>query len=213
MRLYRHCFKSKYHCFKGVDMEILDKILGSKGRTAIFRELFDGHGRSMHISELAKRNHLSTPSLMREAKALVKLGLLQEIADGNRINYSASTDSPLFAPISELVKQCCGGKALLESAFSDSDNPAVFIYGSRARGNARANSDYDVFVIGNEGLRKTTARLRPIIDKLGVEVNPYVLTPEEFKRRFDAGDHFLNEVIASPKIYLKGGDNVISGMA
>ncbi len=78
---------------------------------------------------------------------------------------------------------------------------------------ARSDSDYDVFVIGNEGLRKTVLRLRDATDKLGVEVNPYVLSRAEFERRIKSGDHFLSEVMSSPKIFLKESDNELTAMA
>ena len=107
---------------------------------------------------------------------------------------------------------CCPESALKES-FADSDNDVVFIYGSRAKGNERADSDYDVFVIGREGLRKISARTGAVAAKVGVEVNPYVIAPDEFRRRVSAGDHFLGEVMASPKIFLKGDENELTRLA
>jgi predicted nucleotidyltransferase len=96
---------------------------------------------------------------------------------------------------------------------SDSDADVAFIYGSRAKGTARADSDYDVFVIGNEGLRQVIARLRTVAEDINVEINPYVLSRKEFTNRLKAGDHFITEVIASPKIFLKGTKNELAAMA
>jgi predicted nucleotidyltransferase len=150
---------------------------------------------------------------MREAKSLVKIGLLREVRDGNRLDYLANADSPLYAPLSELIRKTAGPESALKEAFVDSDNDVVFIYGSRAKGSERADSDYDVFVIGREGLRKISARTGEVSAKVGVEVNPYVITPEEFRRRVLAGDHFLGEVMASPKIFLKGDEDELAGLA
>ena len=47
---------------------------------------------------------------------------------------------------------------------------------------------------------------------LGVEINPYVITREEFRRRFAAGDHFIREVAAGPKAFLKGGADELGAM-
>ena len=101
----------------------------------------------------------------------------------------------------------------MRESFADSDNDVVFIYGSRAKGNARADSDYDVFVIGREGLRKVSARAGEVATKVGIEVNPYVIAPEEFGRRVSNGDHFLGEVMASPKIFLKGDEHELARLA
>ena len=150
---------------------------------------------------------------MREAKALVKIGLLREERDGNRVDYLANVDSPLYAPLAELVAKTSGPENVLKDAFADSENDVVFIYGSRAKGEERADSDYDVFVIGREGLRKTAARAGEVANKIGVEVNPYVIAAEEFKRRISAGDHFLKTVMASPKIFLRGDEDELARLA
>jgi len=192
---------------------ILDTLLGSKGKVALLTTLLDGRQRRAHIRELARNSGLSAPSLMREAKSLVKIGLLLEERDGNRVDYLANVDSPLYAPLSELIGKTAGPENALKESFADSDNDVVFIYGSRAKGNERADSDYDVFVIGREGLRKISARTGDVAAKVGIEVNPYVIAPEEFNRRVSVGDHFLGEVMSSPKIFLKGDEHELARLA
>ena len=192
---------------------VLDTLVGSKGKVALLSALLDGKQRRVHIRELAREAGLSAPSLMREAKSLVKIGLLREERDGNRVDYLANVDSPLYAALSELVAKTVGSESVLKESFADSDNDVVFIYGSRAKGEERTDSDYDVFVIGSEGLRKTAARAGEVANRLGIEVNPYVISAAEFKRRISAGDHFLCEVMASPKIFLKGGEDELARLA
>ena len=192
---------------------VLDTLIGAKGKVALLSALLDGKQRRVHIRELARNSGLSAPSLMREAKSLVKIGLLREERDGNRVDYLANVDSPLYAPLSELICRTTGPECALRESFADSDNDVVFIYGSRAKGNERADSDYDVFVIGREGLRKTASRTGEVSNKIGVEVNPYVIAPEEFKRRVSSGDHFLGDVMASSKIFLKGNEDELARMA
>lgn len=192
---------------------MLERIVGSKGRVALLRALFDGRCQSVHIRELARKAELSAPSLMREAKNLVNMGLLKEVRDGNRVDYSANSDSPLYAPLLSLVEKTSGPIALLKEAFADSAADFVFVYGSRARGTERADSDIDLFVIGNEGLRMVSSRIASVAERVDVEVNPYVISSAELKRRLAAGDHFLNEVMASPKIFLKGDESGLAGMA
>ena len=192
---------------------ILDKLIGSKGRVALLTMLLDGKQRRVHIRELARNSGLSAPSLMREAKSLVKIGLLLEERDGNRVDYLANVASPLYAVLSELVAKTAGAEIALKEAFSDSDNDVVFIYGSRAKGMERTDSDYDVLVIGREGLRKTVARAGAVANRIGVEVNPYVITTEEFRQRISSGNHFLKEVMASQKIFLKGDEDELARLA
>jgi len=192
---------------------ILNQIIGSKGRVALLNALFDGKCKHIHIRELARNTGLSAPSLMREAKTWVKLGLLLESRDGNRVDYWANFESPLYEPLRMLVEKTSGAVAVLRDAFSDCDASVVFIYGSRAKGTERSDSDYDVFVIGNEGLRQISARVRAVADRTDAEINPYVLSTAEFVKRRAAGDHFLSDVLASGKIFLKGGEDELAGLA
>lgn len=192
---------------------ILNTLIGSKGKVALLSALLDGKQRRVHIRELARNSGLSAPSLMREAKSLVRIGLLREERDGNRVDYLANVDSPLYTSLSELVCRTTGPELALRESFAESDNDVVFIYGSRAKGNERTDSDYDVFVIGREGLRKTAARVGEVANRIGIEVNPYVMATKEFKQRLSAGDHFLSEVMASPKIFLKGDEDELARLA
>jgi len=192
---------------------VLDTLIGSKGKVALLSALLDGKQRRIHIRELARNSGLSAPSLMREAKSLVRIGLLREERDGNRVDYLANVDSSLYASLSELVCRTTGPECALRESFAESDNDVVFIYGSRAKGNERTDSDYDVFVIGREGLRKTAARAGEVANRIGIEVNPYVMATKEFKQRLSAGDHFLSEVMSSPKIFLKGNEDELARLA
>ena len=192
---------------------VLETLIGSKGKVVLLTSLLDGKQRRVHIRELARNSGLSAPSLMREAKSLVKIGILREERDGNRVDYLANVDSPLYTALSELVGKTTGPESALRESFADSDNDVVFIYGSRANDSERADSDCDVFVIGREGLRKIAARTGAVASKIGIEVNPYVVSPDEFARRLSSGDHFLGEVMSSPKIFLKGDENELARLA
>ena len=189
---------------------MLEQIIGSKGRAAILRSLFDGRRQSVHIRELARISQLSAPSLMREAKSMVRLGLLRESKDGNRVDYVANVASPLYEVLERLVEKTAGAEVVLRDAFADSPAKVELIYGSRARGSERADSDYDLFVIGNEGLRGVSARIQKAAEKIDVEINPYVIAPDEFSRRMKAGDHFLKDVMASAKRFLKGDEDELA---
>jgi len=191
---------------------MLERLLGSTARAALLRTLFTDEHRSVHLRELARANALSAPCLMREAKNLVADGILTEEKDGNRVFYSANEKSPYYAALKELVAKASSGESVLRTALADSDAKVAFIYGSRAKGTARSDSDYDVFVIGREGLRSIVGRLSKARERLGVEINPYVITPEEYAKRRSSKDHFLRDVISGAKIFLKGGEDELGAM-
>ncbi len=191
---------------------ILEKLFGSQTRAAILKTFFSVESRKVHLRELARLTGLSAPNLMREAKTLAREGILVEEKDGNRVLYAANLVCPFHDALKDIVAKATDGVALLKGVFSQSAAKVVFIYGSRANGTARADSDYDIFCIGDEGLRKMTALLAPVRDALGVELNPYVISEGEFKERLASGNHFLREILTSQKVFLKGNAHELEAM-
>ena len=191
----------------------LEQLFGSKARAAIIARLFVDEPKKMHLRELARACGLSAPNMLRTAKALSALGVLREESDGNQTLFSANRESPFYEPLKQMAAKAADPVPMLASAFSGNDADIVFVYGSRAAGTARPDSDCDIFVIGGGGLRRITALLAPVRERVSVELNPYVLDAAEFRRRMEASDHFLGEVMASPKIFLKGDDHELEAMA
>jgi predicted nucleotidyltransferase len=83
----------------------------------------------------------------------------------------------------------------------------ALIFGSVARGEERNSSDVDVLIVGNLGFAEAVKALHPAQDKIGREINPVVMTPEEFARKHNEGDGFIREILAKDKLFLKGDDN------
>jgi len=191
---------------------MLERIIGSKVRTAILRTLFTKERRKVHLREIARLSGLGAPALLREAKMLLSEGLLVEEAEGNRTLYSANVQSALYVPLCDLVAKSEDVVELLRRILAKSSVEVAFVYGSRAKGNARTDSDYDVFVVGDCGLRQLSSVLMPLRDKVGAEINPYVVSREEFVRRRRANDHFLNDVMRGKKIFVKGGPDELGAM-
>ena len=88
----------------------------------------------------------------------------------------------------------------------------AFIFGSLARGAEQAHSDLDLMVIGSLGLRALTRCLSGLATELGREINSHVMTPVEFRRRVDAGDHFVSTVRDSPRIFVVGNEDELAIM-
>lgn len=83
----------------------------------------------------------------------------------------------------------------------------VFVFGSIAQGNETDESDIDLFVIGNVGLRALSNILRKPAHMLGREINPHIMTLNEFITRKQKEEHFVTRVINSPKLMIIGSEN------
>ena len=192
---------------------MLRQLLGSQCRAEILKHLFTKECKSIHLRELARLSSLSAPVLQRELRQLALLQLVNVERDGNRVNYSANKDNPLFSLLCELVLKTEGAVGILRESFSDSSAEIIFIFGSTANGTSRADSDIDLFVIGDCGLRDVAKRIHAATEKIGKEINPYVITKIDFQNRMKKHDHFLNEINSSPKIFLKGNEDEFTRLA
>lgn len=75
----------------------------------------------------------------------------------------------------------------------------AFVFGSIAEGKARAESDV--------GLRKITELLSGVSEKIGREVNPHIMTLEEFQKRVKTGEHFITRMVSSQKLFIIGAEH------
>ena len=192
---------------------MLQKLLGSQARAEILKNLFTQEHKSIHLRELSRLSGLSAPVLQRELRQLEALAIVTIQKDGNRVKFSANDDNLLYPLLCELVLKTEGPAGILKDAFADSPAIFVFIFGSTANGTAHAGSDIDLFVIGDCGLRDVTKRIHAAAGKIGQEINPYVISQNDFTERLHKQDHFLNEIISTPKIFLKGDADEFARLA
>jgi predicted nucleotidyltransferase len=193
-------------------MSTLSGILSSRVRAEIFRLLFGLNEKELHMREMERQAALSLGTIRQDLQKLVKLDLVKARRDGNRLYYRANTDHPLFLEIRNLVLKTAGLVEVIKSALDREGIEVAFIFGSLARSKERAESDVDLMVIGTIGLRSLSSRLAGVSEQIGREINPHALSIEEFRRRKQNGNHFLSNVIESPKLFIIGSENDLETM-
>ena len=76
---------------------------------------------------------------------------------------------------------------------------AVILYGSRADGSARPDSDVDLMIIkdGVSDYQEHVSKVRSFLADLrgGLYLDVHIYTPEQVKRTLAKGDHFVQDVI------------------
>jgi predicted nucleotidyltransferase len=128
------------------------------------------------------------------------------------VYYRAKTESPLYPEIRNLVLKTSGLADVLKSALADKKIRVAFVFGSFVRGEEKAGSDVDLMVIGQLGLRDLSRLLSGIEEKIGREVNPYVLHEDEFRKRIRAKEHFVSSVMEAPKLFIIGSQRELEAM-
>jgi predicted nucleotidyltransferase len=83
----------------------------------------------------------------------------------------------------------------------------AFVYGSIACAQERSESDIDLMVIGSVSPADLALPLRRAREQIGREINPTVYSVTEFNRKRAAKDHFLSQVLTSPRLIVLGSEN------
>jgi uncharacterized protein len=193
-------------------MGTLSDILSSRVRAEIFRLLFGLDEKEVHLREMERQASLSLGTIRQDLQKLVKLDLVTSRRDGNRLYYRANTGHPLYPDIRKLVLKTAGLVEILKSVLNREGVIVAFVFGSLASSKEKAASDVDLMVIGAVGLRSLSSWLSGVSGQIGREINPHTLTVEEFRRRKEKGDHFLSNVLESPKLFIVGNENDLAAM-
>lgn len=194
-------------------MNTLADLLSSKVKAEVFRLLFGLHHEPLHLRELERRSGLAISTVQQELSRLKRLGLVEARPDGNRTYFAAREDHPLYAEIRGLVLKTSGLADVLRRALEqDKRINIAFIFGSLAQAREQAHSDIDLLIVGDIGLRHVTKLLSGVANRVGREINPKVFTPQEFRRRKRTDDHFLNRVLAEPRIFVIGNEHELGTM-
>jgi DNA-binding transcriptional ArsR family regulator len=195
-------------------MNLLVEILSSRIRSEIFRMLFGVNDETLHMREIERRSGLSIGTIQQEIKKLLRLNLIIKRKDGNRIYYQANKEHPLYPEIRNLVLKTAGLVDFFRKALEANPNiQFAFVFGSLARHEEKDKSDVDLMIIGEITMRQLTGQLSGVSTKIGREINPYILTTREFLKRKITKDHFLTQVLESPKIFVIGNENELANLA
>jgi predicted nucleotidyltransferase len=191
-------------------MNILVEILSSRGRAEFFRILFGIGNNEYHLREIQRRAGLAIGTVRQEAKNLEKIGLVQKRQDGNRTYYQANRNHPLYRTIHDLVLKTSGLVEILQKALFNDAIKVAFVFGSIASGKEKAESDIDLFVIGTAGLRALSKLLKEPSQKINREINPHIMTEEEFIKRKNEKEHFVTKIIECPKLMIIGNEDDVA---
>ncbi len=193
-------------------MNLLTEILSSRVRAEIFRLLFGVKDRELHVREIERQTGLTIATVRQELKKLERTELVISRKDGNRLYYQANKAHPLYSDIHNLVLKTSGLVEVLKEVLDRAEIKIAFVFGSIAGDHVGAGSDVDLLVVSETGLRAVSEWLSGISETIGREVNPYILSETEFKKRSQRGEHFLKQVLNSPKLFIVGDEDDLRAM-
>ena len=162
-----------------------------------------------HVREISRLTGVPSGSMHRELKLVTDAGLLSRHAVGNQVRYQANRDCPIFHELAGIFRKTCGLSDVILSALQPL-SPAIksaFVFGSVAKGEEKSASDVDVCVIGTASFTDVVVALADLKQKLGRDINPVVMTYEQFTAKRAAGEQFLSRIMSERKIFLIGHED------
>lgn len=182
---------------------------------AILATLYGRPDEEFYLRELARVAATTASSLQRDLAALVGAGIVLRTLRGHQVYFRANRACPVFDELRGLVVKTFGVADVLKQALQSLADgiEAAFVYGSVARGEERAASDIDLFVVGEISFGEVIEALAPAQRTLGREINPTVFSPVEFADKAHEGNHFVTTVLAEKKLFVMGGENELESVA
>ncbi|HZL80320.1 MAG TPA: ArsR family transcriptional regulator [Demequina sp.] len=183
---------------------LLAPVFRSDGQARLLAELLLT-GDELSITDLAKRAHLAYPTAWDEVQRLRSAGILVDRAVGRTKLIRANHQSPLVAPLRQILLVATGPAILLAEELAQIPGiTSAFLYGSfaaRAQGvDGPPPSDIDLMVVGSPKVEQIYSACDRVSDAVGRPVNPTILSEEEFAE--DSG--FLRSVRESPTVSVVG---------
>jgi predicted nucleotidyltransferase len=187
-------------------MSIISDALFSRATKAVLDITFR-HAQGVHLRALMNQTGLGSASAQRELKKLTEAGILMKEEVGNVLLYKPDASSPVYAELHSILQKTEGLAPQLREALLPYGGKITraFIYGSVAKEEDTSRSDIDVFVISDTiGSADLYPVLNDIEKKLGRKVSLTVYRTGEYRRKLEAGNHFLVSIMSGPIIELIG---------
>lgn len=186
---------------------VAQALFGSETLPRLLAALAAEPDRAFTTGDLEARIEASHDSTFRALQRGVAAGLVAREGVGRQYVYRIDPSSPIFPEVKTLLSKLFGPADALRRALAGMGPPeveAAFLFGSAARAQDRLASDLDVFVVGDVSRFALSRQLAEAERELGREVNAMAYPGQEVAERLAAGDGFLLEVWAQPKLMLVG---------
>ena len=160
-------------------------------------------------TEIVRQTHKALMQVQRALKVLVGIGLISSEQQGKMVYYKAVREHPAFEDLKRLfLKTVMLGDTLRKALKPFTSRISLaFIFGSYARGEEGVDSDIDLMLVAALSLEERAKIFGPLTRQIQRELNPVVIAPQEFEKMVLEKDHFVLELVHSPKLWIVGGED------
>ena len=184
----------------------LSTALFGKTKRALLSLFFSNPEESFYLRQIARITAAGQGSVQRELKKMAEAGIIERFEQGRQVYFRAKRNCPIFDELKGLILKTAGLVEVLRSSLSPLTDKIdlAFVYGSQARGKAKAASDIDLLIVGNLDELELHRFISQAEGQLNRPVNYTFLTAREFKKRKKEKGGFLSRILAGEKIFIIG---------
>lgn len=189
------------------------EALFTKTQQRVLGLLYGKPDKRFYTNEIVRMAAMGRGTVTRELEKLTSSGILISTKEGNQQYYQANSDNPIFDELMAIATKTFGVADVVRKALKPVNDKILcaFIYGSVAKGEAKAKSDIDLLVISDKLAYADLMECLVDAEKtLSRPINPSVYELEQFKQKWQEDNAFISKVMDQPKIWLKGSENDIS---
>jgi predicted nucleotidyltransferase len=184
------------------------RLFTSRSRSKILELFLSGTFDEMHMREIARKIGGNINSVRRELYHLEDIGILASRKDGNQRYFRVNKDHPIYPELKAIYLKTAGVGNMIRSSIHDVGKVQhCFIFGSFANGTERADSDLDLFIVGDVDENVLIPVINALESKLNRDINYILYTPGEYRDRVERGDRFVLNVLEGKKILLCGEED------
>jgi uncharacterized protein len=197
--------------------EVVSRLLFGATRRGVLALLFGHSDERFYLREILRAVGAGSGAVQRELKHLVEAGLIEREARGHQVYFSANRAAPIFPDLQAIIEKTAGAVDVLRQSLApllaERRIQVALIYGSVAAGKKTAQSDVDLFVVGDATLADLLPAVRGAEARLRREVSATVYPVEEFRDKAKRGAPFLKRILSGPKLFVAGDERELSRLA
>lgn len=186
----------------------ISRIFKSKTRKELFKLYFTNPESEYYLRELERLLKIPVSMIRKELIRLEETGIFTSHRRGNLVYFRLNKAYPLFEELKSIVFKTVGVEGMLRQVIKSIKGVKLaFIYGSFAKNEERADSDIDLFVVGDINEDELLMKIKKAEEELKREINYTICPANEFNEKKRKKDYFILDLLENPKVFLIGDKN------
>lgn len=168
----------------------------TKNQLLILKTFFNHPEQAYYLRELARLLGKEPGVFQQAINKLAEEGVLESYYEASRHFFRLNKKYPLYKEFKSIFFKTVGAQGKLRQELKKINGlQEAFIYGSFAKGEEKAASDIDLFIIGSINEDELIDLIIKLEKEFDREINYTLLTGEEFRRKIKEKNSFIKNIL------------------